>query len=521
MHGDNAADGTTKSRENPSSLSCPPTVDRSPVYSVPLYVYMHEFISNNSDRIFQDIDRLKSQHQVHEHQQTTDYVLSQPIDIHVEAIVRYKIPSRRFHQIMRGTRDDLDLDLLRRILIATDPDEDWKSFGETLLFNAVKDRNLSLLDVLLNAGVNEMALQEAETVNYQFDEYPFNVLQVAVQYEYDDAIRTLTSHGAIIFTGCPYTDCAFLANAIEHAMHLVRPLLAECIRLLDHQISQKGSAALSRAVILSNDKVVDVLLQTGFSPYTGRYNGPFSNKILPYGSPFELAMFAWKSTYLKRFLKFPWYDTSKKQYLERQRQLTAAYISAWSSRDLELEKAILEAGLKPNEMRQIMGDDHMQQWLYFGLAKAIEYGDLRLFQLAVTRENVSMIKAGAEVNAPPGILGKTAIEIAAEVGSLEMVTFLLKTGADFEGQHNRNYRRAIYRARNNGHMSVVGLLHEWKRSKYGRHDCDTLDNLRNSITPDELDFQSEAARAAHLKDQAEVHPAVELSGDKGSVASNG
>jgi hypothetical protein len=76
-------------------------------------------------------------------------------------------------------------------------------------------------------------------------------------------------------------------------------------------------------------------------------------------------------------LKFPWYDTSKKQYLERQRQLTAAYISAWSSRDLELEKAILEAGLKPNEMRQIMGDDHMQQWLYFGLAKAIEYGDCK------------------------------------------------------------------------------------------------------------------------------------------------
>ena len=68
------------------------------------------------------------------------------------------------------------------------------------------------------------------------------------------------SHGAMIFTGCPYTDFEFLSQAVtEDAMHLVRPLLADGTRSLDLQIFRKGSAALSRAVTLSNDKVVDVL----------------------------------------------------------------------------------------------------------------------------------------------------------------------------------------------------------------------------------------------------------------------
>lgn len=69
-------------------------------------------------------------------------------------------------------------------------------------------------------------------------------------------------------------------------------------------------------------------------------------------------------------------------------------------------------------------------------------------------------------------------------------------------------------------MSVVGLLHKWKGSRYGRHDCGMLNNLMSSIACDELNFPSEAARAAHLEYQAEVHSAVESSADEGSVASN-
>jgi hypothetical protein len=110
----------------------------------------------------------------------------------------------------------------------------------------------------------------------------------------------------MIFTGCPYTDFEFLSQAVtEDAMHLVRPLLADCTRSLDLQIFRKGSAALSRAVTLSNDEVVDVLLEAGFSPYTERYDGPFSDDVWPFGGPFELAMSFEEFNYFERFLKSP------------------------------------------------------------------------------------------------------------------------------------------------------------------------------------------------------------------------
>jgi hypothetical protein len=198
-------------------------------------------------------------------------------------------------------------------------------------------------------------------------------------------------------------------------LHLVRPLLAKYTRSFDRQTFQKGSAALSRAVTLSHEKVFDVLLEAGFSPYTGRYNGPFSADVLPYGSPFRLAMSARELTYLKKFLNLPLYDFNKKQRLERLRQLTAAYVS-------------------------------------------------------------------------------------------EMVAFPLDAGADIKGQYNTKYRRTVYRAQRNGHVSVAALLHEWKTSQYSGQDCDTIDNIMGSMTSDELDFPwREEAKATHLRDRADVY----------------
>ena len=88
---------------------------------------------------------------------------------------------------MRFTQDDSDLDLLRRVLVATGSDRDWKTFGGTLLFDAVKDGNLLLLDILLDAGVNEIAPGEEDAT-----EYPLNALQIAVQYRHYEVTRTLT-----------------------------------------------------------------------------------------------------------------------------------------------------------------------------------------------------------------------------------------------------------------------------------------------------------------------------------------
>ncbi|KAH8626591.1 hypothetical protein IG631_18609 [Alternaria alternata] len=105
----------------------------------------------------EEITRLESQRQAHVYQQTAEDVLNHSVDILVKAIVRHKTLSRRFRGIVRRSRDDFDLELLRRVLIATKLDDDWKMFGETLLFDAVKDGNRSLIDALLNAGVDDMA----------------------------------------------------------------------------------------------------------------------------------------------------------------------------------------------------------------------------------------------------------------------------------------------------------------------------------------------------------------------------
>jgi hypothetical protein len=92
-------------------------------------VSTYDFVSDNSGSVFEEIARLKSQRQAHEYQQTAEDVLNHSVDILVKAIVRHRTLSRRFRGIVRRSRDDFDLELLRRVLIATKLDDDWKMFG--------------------------------------------------------------------------------------------------------------------------------------------------------------------------------------------------------------------------------------------------------------------------------------------------------------------------------------------------------------------------------------------------------
>ncbi|CAN9231273.1 unnamed protein product [Alternaria alternata] len=187
MPEDNTANETSKKREISPSLSGLHSIGSPPILSGPLYDYIYRLFSGDSDHVLQDAIKMMSQYQVHKSQRSAEDTIYQSTDILVKAIVRYNAPSREFHQIIRRTQDNSDLDLLQRVLIATDSDGDWKTFGETLLFDAVKDGNLLLLDILLDAGVNEIAPGEEEDT-----EYPFNALQIAVQYRHDEVIRTLT-----------------------------------------------------------------------------------------------------------------------------------------------------------------------------------------------------------------------------------------------------------------------------------------------------------------------------------------
>ncbi|KAG9194228.1 hypothetical protein G6011_04263 [Alternaria panax] len=111
-----------------------------------------------------------------------------------------------------------------------------------------------------------------------------------------------------------------------------------------------------------------------------------------------------------------------------------------------------------------------------------------------------LIQAGADVNAPPSVYGKTAIEQAASQGNLDMVNCLLEAEANIRGKQNTNYRRTVYWAQKNGHVSAVNILHAWKTTECGEQDCYTIDNIMSSMTLDELNFPSEEARITHFEE---------------------
>jgi ankyrin repeat protein len=106
-----------------------------------------------------------------------------------------------------------------------------------------------------------------------------------------------------------------------------------------------------------------------------------------------------------------------------------------------------------------------------------------------------LLKVGANMNDLPGKKeGRAAIEGAAEHGRLDMVRYLLEAGADIKGRTNKNYRRTVYRAWAEGHRTVVRMIQNWKRENYGQEDCEDFEVILESMTDDELKFESAAAR---------------------------
>jgi ankyrin repeat protein len=105
-------------------------------------------------------------------------------------------------------------------------------------------------------------------------------------------------------------------------------------------------------------------------------------------------------------------------------------------------------------------------------------GNFEIFEL--------LLQAVADMNAPPGINGRTALEGAAEHGRLDMTSHLLNLGADVKGRSNKSYRMAICRAWKEGHRVLANMIQDWKRDHYGEDDVDTIENIVASVTDGEL-----------------------------------
>jgi ankyrin repeat protein len=465
--------------------------------------------------------------------------------------VQYTLPKDDLYAVVRASKTTEDLVLLRRLLLISRSNAKWKPFGENLLLDAATDGNQPLLVMLLDVEVDVNAMASSTRSSYSIAlRRPFNALQTAVHGGYENLIDILTRRGAQIFIGDRQVDYSFLCDAIySDNLDFAKPLLAKAATS-DIETTRNGVAVLVLAMQQLYGRIVNVLLEAGFSPYWKVRKSPFSDRNSDPDSAFAAALSTGRTEYLKIFLRLSSQGLDEEQCRERLQQLTAGYAFACSTGDIELRNAISDTEWDLDEIDHIMGYDYVQQCLYDALEVAAECGDCdkvgRLIQIgtrpdyrrregdiplmtplgwAVLKRNVAMVRqliaggadvslsmsgtqdtplhlavimtpnveivhllveAGANINAPTNSQGRTAIELAAQRGSLETVTYLLEAGADIRGQHNRSYRRAVYRAQNLGCNSIIGLLQDWKRLKYGEQDCDSVANIMSSMTLEEF-----------------------------------
>lgn len=152
--------------------------------------------------------------------------------------------------------------------------------------------------------------------------------------------------------------------------------------------------------------------------------------------------------------------------------------------DQELFDLLLQKGANPSAPPTLSGG-----------ATAIQYAAMSgNFAFVDT-----LLKLGMNINEPPGDHeGRTTIEGAAEHGRLDMVRYLLQAGADVRGRTNMNYRRTVFRAWSQGYRSIVQVIQDWKLQQYGRGDCEFVGTIVETMTGDELDFESPAAKIRYI-----------------------
>ena len=476
----------------------------------------------------------------------------------LQSFVKHTFPKDDLYDVVRAFDTADEMVFLRPLLLHANSAARWywNNFCETLLLYAAKDSNTCLVVVLLDIGVNIHTRQPPGLLPHLNG---LNAIQIAVDSGHKEVIGILDDRGATTLTGDRFRDFDFIADAItQGTMDIAQRMLTKAATS-SVRTAEIGIELLVYAVKRSHDTVVDVLLKSGFNPYSNFHD---ELSILR-ESAFTVALRMDKTKYLKRFLEVPYHDFDSDQCQERLRQLTAGYVSACCSEDLDLKNAILDTGWNPDEVKGVMGYDFVQVYLYDALKVAVTRGDcdrvrcltrigaspnwppgmilgcnaMTLLQWAMERGTMFMVRqliaagadvnllssqahesplqyavstwnlvlakllveAGANVNLCQRRWSRSAIKIAAGGGQIEMVTYLVESGADIQGRHNRNYRRTLYRAKMAGHDSVVKLLQEWKKSKFGEQDCDTVDNIMEAMTLDELDFPSEEARIDYLE----------------------
>ncbi|KAI4627105.1 uncharacterized protein J4E87_004447 [Alternaria ethzedia] len=428
-------------------------------------------------------------------------------DEFLQFFVKHNLPQDDLYDILRAFNTADDLALLRRLVFLSKSDGNsfaevkWRQFCENLLFDAVKDENEALLEMLLDVGVDANARGHSRQFHDSTATFKaFNALQIAILGGNKNVIDILNSCCARIFTGSPVVDSDFLSGAFtRNTIDFAKPQLAS-EATWHSKPGGKGLDILVHAVEQSYDNIVDILFEAGFNPYSRADRGDFATGWVPRDSAFMVSLRTSKTRYLGKFLTFPYHALDRKRRQERLRQLTAGYVTARCTENVALGKAILDAGWRPDHVKLAMGYDYVQEYLHNALEQAVERGYceevrcllqmganpnllsytyvsgsiIRPLHSAIEEGNVAIVRQLVEARADVNVLSSrsnlTPLQKAVYGSSLEIVSILVEAGANVNSTTRKWSRSAVEIAADKGNLEMVTYLLESGANVQGRHN---------------------------------------------------
>jgi ankyrin repeat protein len=363
-----------------------------------------------------------------------------------------------FHIIHEAitARDESMVGKILQLLVA-EPAAFSRDHGPVALLHATKKKNLNIVQMILRTGVDPFARVSkacAKSFGITTDE-DTSAFMDSVRYSPCEIFQTyLDNQGPTLFSDRPIAHQEQMCKA--YVLVLGWGALDREHLLLCHGVTHS---------VVSRIMGADYLNQELYS------------KLLDGHSDYNLPLFD-----VERFLQLG-VSLANCNNKRQEWQYTRLQISALDN-DAFLFRKFLDLG----------EDIHAPPCPSKG-ATALQY--------AAINGNFTIVnmclEAEADVNAAAGDHeGRTAIEGAAEWGRLDMVRYLLEAGAMIQGRTNINYRRTVYRAWENGHRALVGMIQVWKREQYGEDDCEDPEVIVQTMTKDELVYASEEARLTYL-----------------------
>ena len=229
----------------------------------PLYRYIRQFVVHETEK----------EHSTRLYQFPFEDDFSRVRHPILNFFVEYAMPQYSLQRIARDIDNKYELRLLRSLLQTGRNRARWMAFSLSLLYFAVVNGNIPLLDVVSSTSIDlDVRLPHEYWQSFPKDRNlvyaisgELTALQIAVIIGRQDVIEVLSERGATILTGNRGCNWRFLKDAYEQ-MALLQSLLSKLTASWG-AATRRGIVLLGLAVRRADSKMIEVLLKAGFSPY--------------------------------------------------------------------------------------------------------------------------------------------------------------------------------------------------------------------------------------------------------------